>query len=169
MIIRLIFHQWPKREKALFRSFMFFLFLKSRVGWIRNRGNFEEACQSRYIKIWEIEYQDKKVTMNVLLLERGSGDWIRNGCTKYSIVAHWVVNPWMIFFVPAGLCKLFTLNLTTMLLQNAALYFYHRQGRGYLWQFLGPLQPLEFESDCSYVILHHDTGWGFAWIVKPQP
>ena len=82
--------------------------------------------------------------MNVLLLERGSGDWIRNGCTKYSIVAQWVVNPWMIFFVPAGLCKLFTLNLTTMLLQNAALYFYHRQGRSYLWQFLGPLQPREF-------------------------
>ena len=30
----------------------------------------------------------------------------------------------MIFFVP-GFCKLFTLNFTTMLLQNAVLYFYH--------------------------------------------
>ena len=133
-----------QKRESFVRSFIFFLFLKSRLRWIRNGGNFVEDFKSCFIKIWEIEYQDKKVTMNVLLLERGSGDWIRNGCTKYSIVAQWVVNPWMIFFVPSGLCKLFTLNLTTMLLQNAALYFYHRQGRSYLWQFLGPLQPLEF-------------------------
>ena len=103
-----------------------------------------------YIKILEIQYLDKKVTMKCFVARLPGGDWIRNGCTKYSIVAHWIVNPWMIFFVP-GFCKLFTLNFTTMLLQNAVLYFYHRPEARLLckcchWKLAETLANGELES-----------------------
>ena len=68
-----------------------------------------------YCIIFVMKFQDKKSTMNVLL----QPDWIRNGCTKYSIVTRWIVNPWMISL--SLCCKVFILFWTpAMLLQNAA-------------------------------------------------
>lgn len=57
----------------------------------------------KIVKFLECDHRGRKYEM-AGYERRGNNEcfcvvWIRNGCTKYFIVNHWIVSPWMMLFV----------------------------------------------------------------------